>query len=59
MLRPGTSADEASVRALCEQGLARYKLPRAIYIVDDLPRTGSGKVVKAELRKLLEALLAS
>lgn len=52
LLRPGASPDEASVRAACEGALARYKLPKKILFVEEMPRTGSGKVVKAELRKL-------
>lgn len=53
LLRTGAQADERSIRALCEQGLARYKHPKTIRFVVDLPRTGSGKVIKAELRKLV------
>jgi fatty-acyl-CoA synthase len=53
VLRRGGCADEAALREICRQGLARYKHPRAIRFLDDLPRTGSGKVVKAELRKLI------
>jgi acyl-CoA synthetase (AMP-forming)/AMP-acid ligase II len=31
--------------------LAGYKLPRSIEVVDDLPRTPTGKVLKRELRE--------
>jgi dTDP-4-amino-4,6-dideoxygalactose transaminase len=34
--------------------LARYKIPKRFIAVDALPRTPYGKVVKAELSKLLE-----
>ena len=34
------------------QGLARQKIPQRIELVEDLPRTPSGKVRKDELRKL-------
>lgn len=30
--------------------LARYKLPKVVVVVDQLPRTASGKVRKADLR---------
>jgi fatty-acyl-CoA synthase len=50
--RPGAACDEASVRETCERGLARYKLPKKILFVEEMPRTGSGKVVKAELKRL-------
>jgi fatty-acyl-CoA synthase len=35
--------------------LARYKVPKQFIVVDDLPRTPYGKVVKAELSSLLES----
>ena len=31
--------------------LARYKAPRSISWLDELPKTGSGKVLKRELRR--------
>ncbi|WP_062303758.1 acyl-CoA synthetase [Demequina subtropica] len=36
--------------------VAKYKLPRAAILVDDLPRTASGKVRKIELRQQFPAL---
>lgn len=33
--------------------LARYKLPRDVYLVDHLPRNSSGKLLRRDLRKLL------
>ena len=53
VLRPGASMDEKAIRAHCEQRLARYKLPKKILALDQLTRTGSGKVVKSELKKRL------
>ena len=53
VLRAGATADAAAIQAHCEQGLARYKLPRSIHIITALPRTGSGKVVKTALRELI------
>ena len=31
--------------------VARYKIPKSVVIVDDLPRTASGKIRKADLRR--------
>lgn len=45
--------DEAAIRAFLETRLARYKVPKYVSFVDALPRTGSGKVVKARLREQL------
>jgi fatty-acyl-CoA synthase len=37
------------VRAACKKELASYKVPRRIEVVDELPRTSTGKVLKREL----------
>lgn len=39
-----------SVRTQLDGVLARYKLPKNVVVVEDLPRTASGKVRKADLR---------
>ncbi|MFG2060267.1 long-chain fatty acid--CoA ligase [Micromonospora sp. NPDC048871] len=49
-VREGAAVDVEAVRAHLDGRLARYKLPKNVVIVDDLPRTASGKVRKAELR---------
>ena len=53
-LRPGAdSPDLDGVRAqLAAAGLARQKWPEELRVVDDLPRTASGKVQKFVLRQL-------
>lgn len=38
------------VRARCEQRLARYKCPREVAVVTDLPRSATGSVAKGRLR---------
>ncbi|KAJ1928273.1 hypothetical protein IWQ60_002182 [Tieghemiomyces parasiticus] len=35
---------EASVKDFCRQSLAAFKVPKKVYIVDDFPRTATGKV---------------
>lgn len=49
-VREGASVDTEAVRAHLEGRLARYKLPKRVVVVDELPRTASGKVRKADLR---------
>jgi non-ribosomal peptide synthetase component E (peptide arylation enzyme) len=39
-----------------ERGLAEFKLPDVVQIVDDLPRTMVGKTDKGALRKSFRAL---
>ncbi len=51
--KPGAKLDEAAVLALFEDRLARFKHPRRIVFLDQLPRNALGKVQKSELRKLL------
>ena len=38
------------LRAFCQEGLARYKYPRWVQFVDDLPKTATGKIQRFKLR---------
>ena len=49
VLRDGQSVDEAGLRAFCEPLLGRYKTPRRICFVAELPRGPSGKVQRLKL----------
>lgn len=49
---PASGLTEAALVAWCRQNMATYKVP-AIYIVDSLPMTATGKVKKEELARLL------
>lgn len=45
----GSSLDEAGVKAWVKDNLARYKVPREVVFLDELPRNATGKVLKREL----------
>lgn len=51
--RPGSTVDEESLRAFCLEHLGRYKTPKVIRLVADLPRGPSGKVQRLKLLDLL------
>jgi fatty-acyl-CoA synthase len=49
-VREGATLTEAELRAHLEANLARYKVPRYIELVPDLPRNATGKIRRVELR---------
>jgi fatty-acyl-CoA synthase len=49
-LRDGASLTEEQLRAHLVGRLARYKIPKSVIFVDEMPRTASGKIRKVELR---------
>jgi fatty-acyl-CoA synthase len=50
VLKAGAAADEADLREFARRALAHFKVPKAFYFVDDLPRTATGKIQKFVLR---------
>jgi len=55
VLRPGAEVDAAALQAFCAVRLARYKVPRRVWFVAELPRSMGGKVLRRELRARLVA----
>ena len=51
VLKPGKSAAPEDIGAWCKERMASYKYPRVVAIVDALPMTATGKVLKRELRQ--------
>lgn len=47
----GDRVDEEAVIEACRAELAAYKVPKAVFVVDELPRNTMGKVQKNQLRK--------
>ncbi len=50
VLRAGAELSEEEIQAYVKQNLARYKVPREVIFVDELPRNATGKILKRELR---------
>ncbi|MEO8814004.1 MAG: long-chain-fatty-acid--CoA ligase FadD2 [Mycobacterium sp.] len=50
--KPGTEVDEAAIKVYVKDHLARYKVPRDVVFLDELPRNPTGKILKRELRDL-------
>ena len=47
---PGSTLTAEEITAFGRDHLAGYKVPRSVDFVDELPRTGSGKILKRQLR---------
>ena len=53
--RPGSTLTEPDVAAFCAERLPGYKRPRRIVVVEALPRTSTGKLVRRDLVPLFAA----
>ncbi len=51
VLKPEASASAKELRVFCRNRLARFKIPREIHFRESLPKGGTGKILKAELRE--------
>jgi len=49
-LRPGTSATPEELVTHCRERMAAYKYPRQVEILDELPKTVSGELLRRALR---------
>ena len=56
-LKPGQTLDLEDILGHIGESLARYKHPKHLHIVEALPRNGSGKVLKFQLRKTVPEML--
>jgi fatty-acyl-CoA synthase/long-chain acyl-CoA synthetase len=50
VVRPGAEVGVDDVVAHAREHLASYKIPRSVDFIEELPKTGSGKVLKRDLR---------
>lgn len=59
VLRPGCQPSTNDIRDFCEANLGRFKTPKTLYFVDDLPRGPSGKVQRLKLPEFVESFTSS
>jgi len=48
--RPNMQATEKEIIDHCATLLSKFKLPRSVDFVSELPKTGTGKILKREIR---------
>jgi len=52
ILHEGVDMEASDVREYCKDKIARYKIPKYIFFVNEFPMTGSGKIQKFKLKEL-------
>jgi len=58
VLRPGLAAEPDELIEHCKNVLAKFKVPRAVFVEANLPRTPIGKVAKPVLRERISPPIA-
>jgi fatty-acyl-CoA synthase len=53
--RAGADIDETEIKDYVKSNLARYKVPRDVEFLKELPRNATGKVLKRELKEMHES----
>jgi len=53
--KPDADVTEAELVEFCRSRLAHFKCPQSVDFVDSFPKTGTGKILKRELRKVYGA----
>ena len=51
VLKPGAQATTEELIEFCRSRISHYKAPRSVEFVQSLPKTGTGKILKKDLRK--------
>lgn len=54
--KAGQEIKEEEIAALCQKHLAPFKVPKKVLIVDALPKTPTGKILKREMRQTYDDL---
>jgi fatty-acyl-CoA synthase len=51
VLKPGAKVTEQELLEFCRSRIAHYKCPRSVEFLEALPKTGTGKILKKDLRR--------
>ena len=51
LLKEGAEAAEEEIKGFCKEKIARYKAPKSIVFVDELPISSAGKVLRRKIRE--------
>jgi len=52
ILHEGVDMEASDVREYCKDKIARYKIPKYIFFINEFPMTGSGKIQKFKLKEM-------
>jgi long-chain acyl-CoA synthetase len=52
--RPGHALDHEALLTHCRKNLSTYKIPASVHLIAEIPRTGSGKIIRYKLREGLK-----
>jgi fatty-acyl-CoA synthase len=52
ILHEGVDMEASDVREYCKDKIARYKIPKYVFFINEFPMTGSGKIQKFKLKEL-------
>ncbi len=55
VLKSGETATPEEMIDFCKQNLVKYKVPKFVEFVDDLPKSAVGKILRKELRRIDQA----
>ena len=53
--RLGQNVETEAILAYCKARLSAYKIPHAVHLIAEIPRTGSGKIIRYKLKETLKA----
>jgi len=56
--RKGETITEEEIINLCKEHLAGFKVPKRVIIVESLPKTPTGKILKRNMRDLYKDLFS-